>query len=205
MERFLALPREKQERIIEAGFLCLGKMGYKKASAQDIADSAGISKGMIFHYFGSKKGMYRYLLQLALGEVIAAFQTGFDPSVTDFFDRMLMFSNCKISCLTKHPSLLAFLASDYTEAEPEVVDLTREFLEQGSKIRMDSLMSVEDQHRFKKPEYAELTKNLLMNYGEKYVQSAASMKIEQLVEYQKEFEACLVMLKENLYKEEFIK
>lgn len=205
MEKFFALPREKQARILEAGYQCFGRMGYKKASAQDIATAAGISKGMVFHYFGSKKGMYQYLLQSSYREVTAAFQAGFDPAVTDFFDHMLMFSNCKVSCLAKHPSLLAFLTSIYNETDPEVTDLTQKILEQGSQIRTDDLMSVEDLHKFKKPEYAALTKSLLMNYGEKYVKDAPAMNVEQLADYQKEFEACLAMLKENLYKEEFIK
>lgn len=204
MDKFLALPQEKQERIIEAGFHCFGKMGYKKASVQDIAKIAGISKGMIFHYFGSKKDMYLYLIQISSAEISEAFQNGFDNTVTDFFDRFLMLTNCKINCMKKHPSLLAFFASLYMETDPEVVEETQIILEQGKKMRIESLLNSSDKAKFKKPDYAELTWKLLVGYGESYANSAMSMDIEGLATLQKEFEACIFMLRQNLYKKEYL-
>ncbi len=55
MEKFLNLPIEKQNDIIDAGLIAFGTNGYKKASISDIAKAAGISKSMIFHYFRTKK------------------------------------------------------------------------------------------------------------------------------------------------------
>lgn len=50
-EKFLELPEEKQDKIRNAGMEYFGKYGYKKANTQDIADKAGISKGLLFYYF----------------------------------------------------------------------------------------------------------------------------------------------------------
>lgn len=55
MEKFLSLPMEKRNLIIDAALKSFGLHGYKKASISDIASSAGISKAMMFHYFGTKK------------------------------------------------------------------------------------------------------------------------------------------------------
>lgn len=202
MEKFYALPKEKQDRILEAGYQCFGRMGYKKASAQDIASAAGISKGMVFHYFGSKKEMYRFLIQSSFEEITAAFQQGFDSTVVDFFDRILMMTNCKIDCLKEHPSLLTFFGSLYTETDEEVLDMTQQIMDQAGNFRGDALLRDMCIDRFKDPGYAELVWKLLINYGEGFARSA--MDLELLGKWREEFTACIRMLKQNLYKEEYL-
>lgn len=202
MEKFLALSEEKQKKIIEAGFYCFGKMGYKKASAQDIAQMAGISKGMIFHYFGSKKDMYRYLIEISFAEVMEAFKTGADSSKTDFFDRILMMTNCKIDCLKKHPSLLSFFTSMYSETDPEVFDETEKIRITGKSVRGGFVSLEADREKFKDPSYADLAWKLLMSYGESYANTVEA-SVAELSLAQKEFSDCVLMLKKNLYKEEY--
>jgi len=50
--------------ITDAALKSFGTNGYKKSSISDIATGAGISKAMIFHYFGTKKALYLYLMDL---------------------------------------------------------------------------------------------------------------------------------------------
>lgn len=202
MEKFISLPKEKQARILEAGYQCFGKMGYKKASAQDIATAAGISKGMVFHYFGSKKGLYHYLIQSSFQEILTAFQQGFIPDSTDFFDRILTLANCKINCLKRHPSLLSFFMSLYTETAPEVIEETQKIQEKASRFRACTLLRDPDIAKFKDPSYAELSRKLLMNYGESYASDPAD--VGQLERWRTEFADCVHMLKLNLYKEEYL-
>lgn len=64
MEKFLNLPVEKQNIIIDAALKNFAVHGYKKTSISDIASSAGISKAMVFHYFGTKKELYVYLVRM---------------------------------------------------------------------------------------------------------------------------------------------
>lgn len=204
MDKFLSLPPEKRSRIIEAGLCCFGKMGYKKASVQDIAQLAGISKGMIFHYFGSKKGMYCYLIQISVSEILGAFQTEFDPSVSDFFRRILMLARCKVNCMKTHPSLLAFFASLCAETDPEVSEERQAVLAQSRRAALSSLLSGSDVEKFKQPEYARLTWDLLMGYSSSVANSAASMDMAEIDEMQRKFEACIQMLRQNLYKPEYL-
>lgn len=55
LERFFRLSEEKQNSIIDAALKAFGINGYKKTSVSDIAAEAGISKAMVFHYFGTKR------------------------------------------------------------------------------------------------------------------------------------------------------
>lgn len=60
-DKFFALPKEKQQKIINAGFHVFSKNSYKKSPMSEIAQSAGISKSLLFHYFHNKKKLYLFL------------------------------------------------------------------------------------------------------------------------------------------------
>ena len=69
-EEFFNLPKEKQLRIINAGFEVFGKNEYKRAVTDDIAAKAGISKGLLFYYFGNKKALYMYFIIISLIQLL---------------------------------------------------------------------------------------------------------------------------------------
>ena len=204
MEKFLALPKEKQNVIIEAGFLCFGKMGYKKASASDIASAAGISKGMIFHYFGSKKAMYLYLGQVAYTEMINVFEREFDPHISDFFDRVMAAVRCKIAALKKHPSLLNFVTSIYFETDSSVRPEIQELMKKGEEFRVNLALSDIDIKKFKDTVRPELELNLPTKYSEGFAGGMMPGMDVDIDSIMKEFTECLMMLKNNLYKEEYL-
>ncbi len=54
-ERFFSLPVEKQQAIINAGYRVFSQNSYKNSPMSEIADAAGISKSLLFHYFHNKK------------------------------------------------------------------------------------------------------------------------------------------------------
>ena len=60
-EKFFALPEEKQHTIINAGFRVFAQNSYKKSPVREIAEAAGISKSLLFHYFHNKKELYLFL------------------------------------------------------------------------------------------------------------------------------------------------
>ena len=53
--RFYSLPEEKRSAILNAGFHVFSQNTYKKSPMSEIADAAGISKALMFHYFHNKK------------------------------------------------------------------------------------------------------------------------------------------------------
>lgn len=204
MEKFLALTEEKQKAIIEAGFCCFGKMGYKKASVSDIASAAGISKGMIFHYFGSKKAMYLYLVNIGYQELIHAFETEFDKNVHDFFDIIISGTRCKIAAMREHPSLMKFLTSIYYESDSEVVTEVQEFLKMGEAFRTNLTLSDIDMDKFKDTVSPPLVLQLLTKYAEGYIGNMPPGDDFDMDKMLKEFMECVFMMKNNFYKEEYL-
>lgn len=55
-------PQEKKDLIIKVAIEEFVKNGFEKASTDTITSRAGISKGILFHYFKSKKNLYIYLV-----------------------------------------------------------------------------------------------------------------------------------------------
>ena len=53
-EKFFDLKKEKQDRMINASLKVFAEGGYAHASTDDIVREASVSKGLLFHYFGSK-------------------------------------------------------------------------------------------------------------------------------------------------------
>lgn len=65
-ENFEALEPEKKQRILNAALEEFTKNGYKKASTIEMAKKASISKGALFHYFGTKEALFHYLISYAV-------------------------------------------------------------------------------------------------------------------------------------------
>ena len=49
---------EKVTRILKAATDAFGQLGFAKTKTDQIAATAGVSKGLIFHYFGNKQALY---------------------------------------------------------------------------------------------------------------------------------------------------
>ena len=60
-EKFFDLKKEKQDRMINASLKIFAMKGYEHASTDDIVREAGISKGLLFHYFINKIGLYSFI------------------------------------------------------------------------------------------------------------------------------------------------
>lgn len=61
--KIMTMEEEKRERVIAEAFREFNK-GYHLANLDEIAKKAGISKGLIFHYFGSKRGFSCFSLSI---------------------------------------------------------------------------------------------------------------------------------------------
>lgn len=60
---FEKLPAEKRNLILRVSMEEFVRNGYYKASTDTITSQAGISKGILFHYFRNKKGLFLYLTE----------------------------------------------------------------------------------------------------------------------------------------------
>ena len=65
-ESFEKLSEEKKERILSTGIRAFSEKPYREVSTDAITRACRISKGILFHYFHSKKDFYLYCLEQAM-------------------------------------------------------------------------------------------------------------------------------------------
>lgn len=203
LDKFLALPTEKQNKIVDAALAAFGANGYRKASISDIAGAAGISKAMVFHYFGTKKDLYLYLIKLCAETLVSEIRAKYDETVTDFFDRILDVAEIEIAVMKKHPGMLSFLASTYFEEDPEVREDFKAFNKQGEGFRQKIAFDEVDTSKFKEGIDPKLVMKLLTKCAEGFSRSA-NVSVQQIEEFHQEFIAIVEMLRNNLYREEYL-
>ena len=206
MEKFINLPAEKQNTIIDAALISFGTNGYKKTSVSDIAAAAGISKAMVFHYFGTKKALYFYLFDLCRNIVVNEVNEKFDDNIADFFDRIKLSANIEISVMKKHPAILSFIKSAYFENDEEVSTDIKAILIKGEgedfrkKIALDGV----DSSKFKDGIDLELLTKMLTWMAEGFASNFSVQAADDFETICTEFYECMDIIKNNFYKEEYL-
>lgn len=118
--KFLNLDKEKQDRIINAAIKEFAQKGYDHASTNEIVKVAGISKGLLFHYFGNKKQMFLFLFDHCYELIADHFYQKIDLTEKDFFTRIRQAVIIKMELLKTYPDLFKFIEEAYLEDSPEV-------------------------------------------------------------------------------------
>lgn len=108
-EKFFDLKKEKQDRMINAALKVFAMNGYKHASTDDIVAEAGISKGLLFHYFGSKLGLYTFLHDYSVRFMKLELTTGVSSSANDYFEIRKQAEFAKMQVLKNYPYMQQFL------------------------------------------------------------------------------------------------
>ena len=118
-EKFFALPKEKQQAIINAGYKVFSKNSYKKSPVSEIADAAGISKSLLFHYFRNKLELYIFLWDKC-AEITLEYLTEFNCyEQKDLFESMYRGMQAKLRLMKEYPDMGSFVLKAFYEKEPE--------------------------------------------------------------------------------------
>ncbi|MFJ7725920.1 TetR/AcrR family transcriptional regulator [Neobacillus sp. NPDC097160] len=118
--KFLNIDQEKQDRIINAAIKEFAQKGYDRASTNEIVKEAGISKGLLFHYFGNKKQLFLFLFDYCYEIIAEQFYQKINLNEKDFFTRIRQAVMIKMELLTTYPDLFKFIEEAYMEDSTEV-------------------------------------------------------------------------------------
>lgn len=201
---FSNLPTEKQDAIINGALKAFGENGYRKTSVSDIAAAAGISKSMVFHYFGTKKELYLYLADMSAKMILGEIKEKFNPDITDFFDRIILTSGIKISVMKKYPATLSFLTSAYFESDEEIKRETAAILGQGTEVRSQIAFNGVDSSKFKPGVDIALVLDIIVWMAEGFIKHTELSAKPDLDTMFGKYWDCVKLLKNNLYREEFL-
>lgn len=104
---FEKLSEDKKLLIINVCVQEFAQNGYEKTSTDTITTKAGISKGILFHYFKNKKNLYLYIVDYVVKFLTEkTLEKVKEAKSTDFFDRIK-----EIVLLKHHVTFEYFLES----------------------------------------------------------------------------------------------
>ncbi|MDR1713202.1 MAG: TetR/AcrR family transcriptional regulator [Coriobacteriales bacterium] len=106
---FERIEAEKRQRILQAAYQEFTVCDFAQASTNVIVKTANISKGLLFHYFGDKSGLYRYLLANTIGLMTVDLQQSTDFTGGDVFDLLKQTVESKLKTACQYPRETAFL------------------------------------------------------------------------------------------------
>ncbi|WP_423407876.1 TetR/AcrR family transcriptional regulator [Heyndrickxia sp. MSNUG] len=118
--KFFSLNKEKQERILNAALKEFAQKGYDNASTNEMVKAAGISKGLLFHYFNNKKELYIFLYNHFVRVLTEDFFDEMDFSERDIFERLKNLMILKSRMMIKYPEVFDFMISASMETAEEV-------------------------------------------------------------------------------------
>ena len=99
MDKFESLPEEKKKRILDAAIEEFAVNGYDKASTNSIVKKADISKGILFHYFESKKNLFLYIFDYCMTNLTDKYYAVKETEPKDIFERIMWISIRKIKII----------------------------------------------------------------------------------------------------------
>jgi AcrR family transcriptional regulator len=124
---------DRREQLLRAGVELLGRRPYDEVSIDEIARAAGISKGLLYHYFPTKKDFVVAVLRQAVDQVTAL--TAPDPSLSPV-EQIDAGLDAFLDYVEHHASAYATLFLTRGGGDPEI----RAVLEEGRERRVQVLL-----------------------------------------------------------------
>jgi len=202
--KIMQMEQEKRDRIINAAMKEFNK-GFKEAHTDEIVREAGISKGLLFHYFGNKENLYEFVFRYAIGVMSAEYYKLINFKQPDILERMWQAVLLKVDLSYKYPTMFDFMTTAYKENHNGVVTSVYNWDYQDFA---DNFFANIDESLFRDDVEPQMALNVIrwtqIGYSTSQLDSINSNNIE---DYQKEYDrflteiqAYFAMLRRILYK-----
>lgn len=119
---FERIPQEEQERILTVCIEEFAQKGYALASTNAIVKRAGIPKGTLFYYFGSKKDLYLYVFDHAVASFTETFDSLTGKMPSDLFERLLHRGQTRMQFVLENPRLYQLFFNAFLHTPKEIQD-----------------------------------------------------------------------------------
>lgn len=169
---------DKRDRVINAAIEEFATYPYEKASTNNIVKKAGISKGLLFHYFKNKQALFEQLTGFVIHTLYNAIISRINWEETDLFERIKQIAIVKLEVSQTYPHMFDFLfkllAYKKTSDIEAVLQLYRDYGLDFTQLNQDIYTRNVDYTRFRDLSAISETINIvrwaLEKYGEEQLQ-----------------------------------
>lgn len=204
--KFLNLDSEKQDFILNAAMKEFAQKGYKNASTNEIVKEAGISKGLLFHYFKNKKELFLFLFNHAIEVMTEKVYSKIDWNERDIFIKYTQIAYVKSGVVQQYPEMFNFIQGTVLEDSPEI----KTEIEGASKEKIagfySKFLSDVDVSKFKEGIDIQKAINIIFwsleGFGNQYKSTPADqINMDEILAA---METYVEILKKAFYKEEVL-
>lgn len=200
-EKYLELPEEKRANLMNGAMETFAGLGYKKASTADIAASCGVSKSLLFHYFGTKKELFSYVYHYSTGMLAERLEPFHYEEREDLFDMIRRANRIRIDLFRSHPYLYQFLYQAYFEEDPDVQEIVRAKNEAVIPDTLSTVIRHMDRSKLKEGVTPEKACQIILWVSEGFLQNKLRAKETDPDKLLPDFEEWMDTLKRCMYKE----
>lgn len=143
--KFFDLKKEKQDRMINAALKVFALHGYRHASTDDIVREAAISKGLLFHYFGSKLGVYTFVYDYSVRYMTLELKSTVDATEKNLFALVKQAECARMHAMRGYPYMQQFLNRSMSEDVSEALLA----IEEKRNILLSACEGIQEQMDFK--------------------------------------------------------
>ena len=196
---FENLNEGKMKNILDACIHEFADKGYDKASTNTIIKEAGISKGILFHYFKSKKNLFFYIIDHCIQKLLEEYKKYPLTETRDIFQRLSELGVIKLKIAQTHPDLIRLFMEALEKAPQEMRSEIEKKYIQVSKEFMPMFFEDVDYSKFRRDVEPSKAIEIIMLFlgalGEKYLQNYKGKEKELFQNYDK------ILAEYNVYME----
>lgn len=199
---------DKRDRILNAAIEEFASFPYEKASTNHIVLNAGISKGLLFHYFGSKQELYEQLVGFVIEKMYRAIMDRIDWEQTDLFERLKQIALIKMEVQKSYPHLFDFLlkviSNQHLAKAAEMIEFYKGYGLDFAQVSQDIYTRNVDFGKFRDPattrEAINIVRWSLEKYGEELLAQMGSETPLDLAQAAVSMNHYMDILKQSFYK-----
>ncbi|NLC32087.1 MAG: TetR/AcrR family transcriptional regulator [Clostridiales bacterium] len=209
MESILqSMDPQKKGRLINAAIHEFSLYPYEKASTNNIVRKAEISKGLLFHYFGSKKELYDWLVGFVLTKLFRDIASQIDWNQQDIFLRIKALVILKMKMGQDYPHMFDFVIKVLSQSHTtKMEDVNKLYDRYGIQLQTtlgDIYAKNIDFSRFRDQQATRQSINIIRWTMEKYSEeSLLTLENMQSVDYEKisaDLDSYITLLKTAFYQ-----
>lgn len=119
-DKFFDLKKEKQDKMINGAMQVFAKNGYKLASTDDMVKVAGVSKGLWFHYFVNKAGLYTFVADYCVKYLNMELSVNLIGKTQDYFEILYTVEETKAQIAKMYPYIPLMIQAMEKEDDEEI-------------------------------------------------------------------------------------
>jgi len=159
---------------------------------------------MVFHYFGTKKDLYLYLVDYC-SKVLTGPLTSIQKDLPrDYFERMKVATEKQMGVLKDEPFFLKFLTSMLSESDPEISEELQTYRDYAATFQSSYALDDIDFSKFKDDVDLKVVLRMMVWMAEGFSRNVSLDSEEALDKYIDQFNEAVELLRSNLYKEEYL-